>query len=208
MLRLAALILITLNAPTLVEAAAPPAPAIQAPPAVPATLPGAQAAPAASTSTTTNPVWTITLNVQLDVSKVDRTNTSVGISCFAKPDLLKYLVADGITSGPVDAATYKRALQAHAIMNRDAFSSAPMANGEYHGLQSVSFSWPPTEALYKANGVQVDSMLVGCQLQLNNTPAILNPAAGLKVPGQSGPMFVTSGAVAFLEVRPIQWQPQ
>ena len=56
--------------------------------------------------------------------------------------------------------------------------------------------------------VQPDSIVVGCKLTLNGVPAILNPKAGLNLPGQSGPMFVTSGAVAFLQARPIQWQPQ
>jgi hypothetical protein len=114
-----------------------------------------------------------------------------------------------VNDGPVDAATYQRWLpaQEYDTPTRSAGATGgQLVNGEYHGVMSVVFQYPPQLAAYVLNGTPVDAVLAGCRLMLNSAAAILNPQAGLGIAGQSGPQYVTSGAVAFVAVRPIQWQ--
>jgi hypothetical protein len=200
---LTALILITA-----VEAAPPPQTAPSAT-LTAAPAPIAQAIPMATAPKTTNTEWPITVNVQLDVSKVDPSIATVGLDCRAALDTQHDVTARNITSGPVDAATYHKVLEMYpqSWPLRRVNVGAPMVNGEYHGVQSATLKFKPAQAaLQGAGSGPLDTVVVGCRLTLNNQSAIMNPYSGLT--GPSSPLEVTSGAIAFVQTHPIEWQAQ
>jgi hypothetical protein len=189
--------------------AAPPPQATATATLTAAPAPNAQAIPVASAATTTSTEWPITVNVQLDVSKVDPSNSTVGLNCEAILDTQHDVTANNITSGPVDAATYHKDIEMHpqGWPSRRVSVGAAMVNGEYHGVQSVTFKFNPAQAaLQGAGSGPLDTVVVGCRLTLNNLLAIMNPYSGLT--GPSSPLEVTSGAIAFVQTHAIEWQTQ
>lgn len=205
MLQLSKCTAIALIVSTIAEAAAPPHPTATAPATLP---PHAQSMPSASAAPAANSDWTVTLNVQLDVSKADPSNATVGLNCAGILSTQHDVTVNNITNGPVDAATYHKDLEMHpqGTPSRTAGVGAPMINGEYHGVQSVTFKFSPAQAAMQATSGPLDTVIVGCRLMLNNVLAVLNPTAG--VVGQSGPQVLTSGAIAFVQTHAIEWQTQ
>lgn len=207
MLQLAECTAIALIASTVAEAAAP----LQTPSGKPAAsvtepaIPHAQTAAASAAATATNSDWVITLNVQLDVSKVDPSNATVGLDCTALLTTQQRLSADGVTSGTVDAATYHKDIEMRpqGMPYRTAAVGAALVNGEYHGLQTVTFKFNPAQATFQMGNGPVDAVVVGCRLLLSNAVAIMDPHAGL---GANHPQYVTSGAIALVQTHAIEWQ--
>ncbi len=187
MMRLATCTAIVLIGASAARAAAPATPPpVAAPQAQTAAAAAAAAAASAAVTAATTTPWIITFNVQLDVSKIDAANKTVGLDCVAKTTFQSWLTAQSFKAGTVDAATYHDWIVAHPqwVPYRTASTSAPLVNGEYHGLQTVTFKMSPLDAAEHTPTASVDAVVVGCRLLLN----------------------VTTGAIGVVQSQAIAWQ--